>query len=119
MTFMNGFADELVKTAAASEGKFRGILKALRLAKSTGRAARATHGGLSLGRAALMTAGAGVGAAGLGEVLGKKRGEKQGYQEGTSDVETVAMRARAIGRQEGVLAYHQALQARLKAAEGK
>lgn len=111
MTFFHSFADELIKTANPSVGK---LMRAIRMARGGASAAAGARGGLSAGKALLLTGGAGAGAATLGELHGKKKGKKRGYDEGTSDVEQVATRARALGRQEGVLAYHQALQARLR-----
>lgn len=114
MNFFNGFADELMKTAGRN-GRFGGVLKALRMGKSTGHAAKDVRSGMGLARGAAIAGGAGgLGALG-GELFGKKKGKEKGYEEGTSDVEEVAQRARNLGRQEGVLAYHQALQARLAA----
>lgn len=116
MSFLRGFSEELIKTAKPG-GRMAGLMRAMRLGRSTRRAAEATKG-LSLGRAALLAGGAGAAAATGGEVYGKKKGKEKGYTEGTSDVEEVAMRARSLGRQEGVMAYHEALQARLRAAQG-
>lgn len=111
MSFLRSFADELVKTAGPGR-RFGRMMRAMRVGEHAGEAA--AHRGMGLGRAALLTGGAGAGAGVLGEVYGKKKGKQKGYDEGTSDVSEVAQRAREVGREEGVMAYHQALQARLK-----
>lgn len=107
MAFLDGFADEMIKTARG------GILSLLRRGASKapkGRRARRavagrTPGKMSVGKGILL---AGGGSAG-GVALGSSRGRKKGYEEGTGDVMDVANRARILGRREGVLAYHRAL----------
>ncbi len=109
MHFLRGFRDELVKTAGPGVG---------RLAKMMGRGGHAAeHGKMGLGKGLLLAGGAGAGGAVAGELLGKKKGEKKGYGEGTEDTMDIAQRARLLGRQEGVQAYHEALEAQLAKKE--
>lgn len=96
--FIHGLSEELTKTAKVGR-----ILKML-AGRSAGAAVR-TPGKIGVGKAMLA---AGAGTAG-GALIGKKKGKRKGYEEGTSDVMSVAERARAIGRREGVMAYHNAL----------
>lgn len=110
MNFMRGFSDELTKCAAGGMGR---MARAMRFGKKT--APGAGHAGLGLGKALAL---AGVGAAGAG-AIGAKAGKEKGYESGTSDVMDVAQRARMLGRREGVMAYHTALQQRLAAQSGE
>jgi hypothetical protein len=110
MHFINGFGDELIKTARPSIG---------RLARMFGRSGAApmrTPGKMSVGKGLALAGATGL----VGAEAGRRKGKKRGYSEGTGDVMQVAERARMIGRREGVLAYHRALmEHRRKAAEGK
>ena len=105
MDFMNGFSDEMTKLA-----RIGGLGKMIR---ALGRGGQSASGKLGVTKG-LALAGAG-GAAGA--YAGTKRGKESGYESGTKDVMTVARRARQIGRREGVLAYHQAMMKRQKAAK--
>ena len=97
MHFLNGFTDELTKTA--------GSMSALaKMMKRTGGGS-----GSSSRKAALKGLAVAGGAGTVGAVAGSRGGKKKGYDEGTSDVMGVAQKARQLGRREGVLAYHQAL----------
>lgn len=109
MSFMRGFANELVKTAGPSMG---------RVARMFRRGEHAAEGakGMTLGKGLLIGGGAAAGAGAIGEVLGKKRGAKEGYGAGTQDMMEVAEQSRNLGRREGILAYHDALQKKLQAA---
>ena len=95
MININSFADELVKVAMKGQA-LKDIL--LRAAKSP-----VTKG---VGIAGGSAASAGVVAHGMGEDSGLKRGRK--------NVRQVAVQARGIGRREGVMMYHQALQKSLR-----
>jgi|SRR5690606_9759192 len=112
MYFLRGFSNELAKTAGPSLGR---LARAARLARRGNEAAKGARG-LSLGKGALLTGGVGAASAAGGAAAGKKRGERKGYEQGTADVGEIAERARLIGRREGILAYHQALQAKLRGA---
>lgn len=111
MHFIDGFQDELVKTARPSVSK---LLQALKRGVNSG--------GMSSGMKSTAVKGLAAGGAGsaVGVAVGRRKGRKKGYEEGTGDVMSVAQRARVIGRREGVLAYHRALmQHRRKAAKSK
>ena len=111
MQFLRSFGNELIKTARPGTGRMAKMLNVFRREKP------AASIGLKRG---LAMAGVGAaGAAAAGEHFGKRRGEKQGYGEGSADVEQVAEEARNIGRKEGVLAYHQLLQQQLREGEGE
>lgn len=92
MHFLNGFSDEMTKVARM------GIGRLARKATQSASGMRVAKG------VALGGAGATAGA-----IAGSKSGSKSGYDKGTSDVMTVAQKARMMGRREGVLAYHRAL----------
>jgi len=108
MSFLEGFSNEIFKTARPGLGN---------LAAMIGRGAKAGASGtgrMTMGKGLLMAGGAGAG----GAVVGGRKGRKKGYEEGSDDVMDVASRARLIGRREGVLAYHRALmQRRSKASK--
>lgn len=113
--FMNGFVDEMSKTAGLKSLVARlgskGAKGAKGAASAAGRSSKPrVPGKVGIGKALLL---AGGGTAAGATVAGKK-GKKKGYEEGTSDVMSVAERARSIGRREGVMAYHNALLARQK-----
>lgn len=107
MNFMRGFSDELVKTARPSAGRLAGLL---RLGRKAHPPQGSSGNGLRLAKGLALGGGAALG----GGMLGAKKGEEKGYGEGTSDVMEVAQQARQIGRREGVMAYHQALQEKLR-----
>jgi hypothetical protein len=88
MGFLEGFADELMKTAAA-EGALPGIAR--RLPRFAGLAA------------------VGGGAAALGHALGKRKGEQQGIEEGASVADDVAQRAYRAGVERGASAMREAM----------
>jgi len=90
MRFFDSFVDELQKTAARTPA---GALHRLR-AKLPG----------ALG----LTAVAGGGAA-VGHALGRKKGERQGIEEGAAAAGDVAARAYRTGLQRGALAMREAL----------
>jgi hypothetical protein len=98
MHFLNGFTDELTKTA----GSMSALAKMMKRTSGAG-------GGSSSRKAALKGLALAGGAGTVGAVAGSRGGKKKGYDEGTSDVMGVAQKARQLGRREGVLAYHQAL----------
>jgi hypothetical protein len=110
MHFLRGFSSEITKTAGPSLGRIAKMMRIARRGEHSGEGLR----GMTLGKGLLLGGGLGAAGGAIGEVAGKKRGERQGYEEGTSDVSQVAQRARLIGRQEGIMAYHQALQAKLR-----
>lgn len=78
MGFLDAFADELVKTAAAPEG--------------------ALH---SLARRLPGLAAVGGGGAALGYTFGRRKGERQGVQEGVAVTGDVARRAYRAGVERG------------------
>ena len=88
MGFIEGFADELVKTAAA-EGALRGIAR--RLPRFAGLAA------------------VGGGGAALGHALGQRKGEQRGIAEGASLADDVAQRAYRAGVERGASAMRDAM----------
>lgn len=94
---ISSFTDELVKLSAAPSAT---ALKAIlaKVIKHPGTK------GLGL---------VGAGAAG-GGVIGHGKGEEGGLAQGRKDVRRVAVQARGIGRREGVMMYHQALQKSLR-----
>lgn len=94
MHLINAFADELQKTASPAATSMLKRLAAL----AKGRGGKAVAAG---------------GLAGGGAALGHRSGKQSGYEEGTSDVGSVARRARMMGRKEGVMAYHRALMNRM------
>jgi hypothetical protein len=112
MNFMRGFKDELIKTAKPGAGRLASLMR-------FGRKAAPHAGGgssrMGLAKGLALGGGAAIGAG----VLGERKGEKKGYNEGTSDVMQVAQQARQIGRREGVMAYHQALQEKLRGGGGE
>lgn len=100
MHFLSAFTEEITKTANVGGG----LKKMVELA---------TRAGRSGGGKALMGGTAGLGA---GAMLGERHGEKEGYGKGTKDLVGVARKARRIGQQEGIMAYHQHMQRRMRAA---
>jgi hypothetical protein len=110
MNFMRGFKDELVKTAAPGAGRMAGML---RFGRKTGQGGGG--GGLGLAKGLALGGGAAIGAG----ALGAKKGKEQGYAEGTSDIMDVAQQARQYGRKEGMLAYHHALQEKLRGGQAQ
>jgi hypothetical protein len=88
MAFIEAFADELTK-AAAAEGMLRRL---------SGR----------LPAIARMAA-VGGGAAAVGHAVGKRRGEREGIEEGTAVTGDVARRAFRDGVQRGALAMRDAM----------
>lgn len=108
MNFMRGFTDELVKTAGTGAGRLARMMRFGRKAEHVG------GSGIGAGKALALGGGAALGAG----ALGAKKGKEKGYNEGTSDVMDVAQEARMLGRKEGVMAYHQALQNRLRSGQG-
>lgn len=113
MHFLRGFTDELTKTAAPGIGR---LSRVMRMARRGEHAAASGARGMSLGKGLAIAGGSAAGAGALGEILGARHGKKKGYEEGTSDTMDVAQRARQLGRREGVMAYHEALQARVRSA---
>lgn len=112
-TFMRGFGDEITKTAGPSMGR---LARALRFGE---RAAKPlAREGMHMGGAikGLLFGG---GAAAAGGALGLRKGKEKGYEKGTEDVIDVAQQARQLGRREGVMAYHQALQAKIRGEGGE
>lgn len=107
MHFMRGFSDELLKTAGPGPGRLA------RFFLRRGGHAAEGMGGLSIGKRLAIGGGA-AGAAGAAGVIGAKMGKKKGYEQGTAEEMEVAQAARALGRREGVIAYHNALQNRLR-----
>jgi len=89
------FADELTKTAISGSALKDMLSKAVR--------SPATKG--------VGLAGAGAGG---GAIVGHEMGEGTGLKQGRKNVRTVAVQARKIGRREGVMMYHQALQKSLR-----
>jgi hypothetical protein len=87
MEFLEAFADELVKTAAAPEGVLHGLVRRLP------------------GLAAV-----GGGGAAVGYTLGRRKGERQGIQEGVAATGDVAQRAYRAGLQRGAEAMREAVQ---------
>ena len=78
MGFLDAFADELVKTAAAPEGALHSLVRRLP------------------GLAAV-----GGGGAAVGYTLGRRKGERQGLQEGAAATGDVAQRAYRAGAERG------------------
>lgn len=111
MNFMRGFQDELVKVASPGAGRLARMMRFGRPAAQT-----APSAGRGVAKMLGLGAAAGVG----GAALGSSKGKQKGYDEGTNDVMEVAQKARMLGRKEGVMAYHTALQERLRggASEG-
>ncbi|MBP9824080.1 MAG: hypothetical protein KBF21_07650 [Thermoanaerobaculia bacterium] len=107
MNFMRGFANEIVKTAAPGAGRLAKMMRFGRQAKPDLKPASR-----GIGKMLALGGGAAVG----GAALGARKGKEKGYDEGTSDVMDVAQKARMLGRKEGVMAYHQALQERLRSS---
>ena len=97
MHFLNGFSDEMTKIARGGIG---------RLAKGLSRGSSPrTPGKMSVGKGMALAGGTGL----VGAEAGRRKGKSKGYESGTSDVMSVAQKARMMGRREGVLAYHRAL----------
>jgi hypothetical protein len=103
MSFLEGFSNELVKTARPSMKSLLSMIG--RGARGGASSGMQGAGRIGMGKGLLMAGGAGAG----GAAIGAGRGKKKGYAEGTDDVMDVAQRARVIGRREGVMAYHRAL----------
>ncbi len=114
MSFLDGFTDEMIKTARGGLSRIigRGVKKGGRAAAR--RATKRTRGQMSVSKG--LALGAGGGAAGL--MAGTTRGKEKGYKAGTGDTMQVAQRARLVGRKEGVLAYHRALMQARRRAQG-
>ena len=97
-TFMRGFGDEITKTAGLFSRLFAKKPPPVSPLK------------IGLGKGLVLGGGAVAG----GTALGMKKGKEKGYEAGSQDVVEVAQEARQLGRREGVMAYHQALQAKLR-----
>jgi hypothetical protein len=102
--FMHGFATEIIKTAGPTAGRLARMFSSASKAKDIARPRFGLAKGLALGG----------GAAAGGGLLGMSQGKKKGYESGTDQMIGVAQQARQLGRREGVLAYHQALQAKMQ-----
>lgn len=117
MHMLEGFADEITKTAA---GGIKGMLaKAMgrggaAAAKGAARGGARTPGKMSVGKGLALAGGAG----GVGALAGAKKGKAEGLEEGRGDTYSVAQRARLIGRREGVMAYHRAMMQRMRTGQG-
>jgi hypothetical protein len=109
--FMRGFVSEIIKTAGPSAGRLA------RLFSSAAKAKSVATPGMGLGRKLLLGGGATAAAAGGGGALGMRSGKKKGYETGTNELIDVAQQARQLGRREGVLAYHQALQSKMRGGQ--
>jgi len=110
MAFIDGFMDEMTKTARG--GLSRLLRRSVR--KGTAPTKVRSAGKMSVGKSVLLGAGGTAG----GMAVGSTRGKKKGYEAGTGDVMDVAQRARMVGRKEGVLAYHRALMQHRRQAQG-
>lgn len=100
--FMRGFGDEITKTAGVFGRLFAKKPPPVSPLK------------IGLGKGLVLGGGAAAGAG----AIGLKKGKEKGYESGSQDVVEVAQEARQLGRREGVMAYHQALQAKLRGGEG-